>query len=68
MFVKNFLISIALLKIVIAIDEPLKVGLDSLKNQYKILTDCQTKVCGNSYKIDIAENVSLISYFLNNFI
>ena len=49
MFLKNLLISIALLKLVIAIDEPLKVGLDSLKLQYQRLADCQTQLCANFY-------------------
>lgn len=56
MILKNLLISIALLKLVIAIDEPLKVGLDSLKLQYQRLTDCQTQLCAKTFKIELAQS------------
>lgn len=67
MFLKNLLVSIAVLELVIAIDLPLQTGLDSLKVQYQRLADCQTNLCAKSYKVELSESVrsrSLDTFYL----
>jgi hypothetical protein len=63
LILKSFFISFALLQLVIAIDEPLRVGLDSLKTQYEKLTICQQDLCGKTYKIELADSVRLLLLF-----